>query len=73
MTGLIKFLIIFWMSLGIVTVLIGAYFIITGSVRDGLTFVAFSLVSLVMIWMNKRRMRMYGNTKPREEEKKKKQ
>ena len=72
MTGLIKFLIIFWMSLGIICVLVGSYFLITQSMRDGLTFIAFALVSLVMIWMNKRRLRLYGNAKPREEKKEEK-
>ena len=72
MTGLIKFLIIFWMSLGIVSVLVGAYFLITQNIRDGLTFIAFGAVSAVMVWMNKRRLRIYGNAQPRVEKKEEK-
>lgn len=69
MTGLIKFLIYFWTALAIVLVFLGVYFLLTGFYRDGLTFVTFAAICAVMIWMNKRRLRLYGNAQQRGERK----
>lgn len=73
----IKILMMFWTILGIFGIGAAVYFFITGFNKDGLFFLAIALVSVVMRWMNTKRLQVYGNgrpvyQKPTEEEKKKK-
>lgn len=66
MKTIINFLIWFWVILGVFTFFSGIYIFISGYMNsqegfwlDGSFFIAISLVSVVMYFMNKRRMTLY--------------
>jgi len=73
MIKLIKFLIWFWIVLGGIMLALGAYFLLSGYEKDGLTFLAFAGIGVVMVWLNKKRMKLYGERQEPPQKDKKKQ
>ena len=64
MRTIIKILMGFWILLGVFSIGTGIYFFFTGYTYDGYTFIAFAGVSAVMYWMNTKRMKVYGTSRP---------
>ena len=64
MKTIIKILLGFWALLGVFSIGIAIYFFFTGYAYDGFTFLAFAAISVVMYWMNTKRMKVYVKPQP---------
>jgi membrane protein implicated in regulation of membrane protease activity len=59
METMIKILRFFWIGIAALTFISSIFFFVVGAWRDGLSFLALALISCVMIWLNKKREKLY--------------
>jgi len=64
MDKMIKFLMIFWLIICLVSVGICIYLAVVGYHKDAILFLGFAVMGLVMFYINKRRLKNYGSIPP---------
>ena len=64
MDKMIKFLMIFWLIVCLISAGVCIYLVFVGYHKDAIMFLGFAAMGLVMFYINKRRLKNYGGAKP---------